>query len=298
MRWALSTLDEPVREMTFSAVRDAGLSDVVRGAADPNVYRLRMARSGQADPARHINNLTTVLVAVGFVICGATFLWLSTKTYAPADIWILSLYGQLGGLLLATGLITFVWDLVGKRAFAAEVLSKTQLRADIVTSGLERVTEHYLQDVEWEGLFATSRQLDIVVAYASTWRNTHRARLQALASKKNGRLRVFLPDPDDLETMAVLSRRFKMTVPQLQEKINEAIEDFQSFGVAGNVEVYLRAGDAVFSCYQFDNQSVMTLYSHSQERRGSVPTFLVGAGLISDFIASDVEAIHSQSRKI
>lgn len=243
-------------------------------------------------------NLTTILVAVGFVVIGVVLLVLSSRTYAPADIWAPSLLGQIGGLLVATGLITVAWDLFGKRAFAAEVISKTQLRSDLVNSGLERVTDRYLQDVEWEQLFDSSVQLDIVVAYASTWRNTHRSRLERLVMRKNGRLRVFLPDPNDAETMSVLSKRFKMTPAALQDKVTEAIDDFGELAKHGDVKVYVRAGDAVFSCYQFDHRSVLTLYSHAQERRGSVPTFLVGNGVLRDFVGSDIDAIKKQSTPV
>lgn len=249
-------------------------------------------------PAHKLMNQTTLLTAVAFIVPGAVLLWFTTKSYAPEDIWQPSLYGQVGGLLVATGLITLTWELVGKRAFTAELMSKTQLREDIVRSGVQRVTDQYLQDVEWDELFASSRRLDIVVAYASTWRNANRRRLEELVSKSGGGLRVFLPDPDDPETMSVLAKRFDMTPIALEAKIEEAIEDFKGLGAKGNVEVYVRSGDALFSCYQFDHRSVMTLYSHSQERRGSVPTFLVGDGMLREFVGTDIEAIEKQSRRI
>lgn len=255
-----------------------------------------MAKRGRKDAARHINNLTTVIVAIGFAVVGAVLLLISALSGGPA-IWLPSLLGQLGGLLLATGLITLVWDLVGKRAFADEVLSKVQLRADLVESGLERLTHNYLTDVEWDALFKRSRSIDIVVAYGSTWRNSNRARLTALA-KRGGSIRVFLPDPNDPQTMSVLAARFKMSPDSLRAKIHDSIDDFRSYSSIGNVEIYVRAGDAVFSCYQFDHSSVLTLYSHSQQRLGSVPSFLVGEGFLRDFIASDVEAIKNQSTKI
>lgn len=257
-----------------------------------------MSRTARKDPSRRITNLVTSIVAILFVVVGLLLMLLSAREYAPSDLWVPALLGQLGGLLVATGLITLVWDLFGKRAFADEVLSKTQLRADLVDSGLERLTGSYLADVEWEELFQHSRTLDIVVAYASTWRNTHRARLEKLATKKGGRIRVFLPDPDDAQTMEVLAARFSSSTTSLQDKVREAIDDFKLFAAKGNVEIYVRPGDAVFSCYQFDHKSVLTLYSHSQQRQGSVPTFLVGPGQMSEFIAADIKAIRIQSTRI
>lgn len=257
-----------------------------------------MAKTGTKDTARHINNLTTVLVAIGFVAVGIFLLLLSSREYSSTDIWIPSLLGQTGGLLVATGLIALVWDLVGKRAFTAEVLSRAQLRSDLVDSGLERVTGRYLTDVEWDDLFTASRSLDVVVAYASTWRSDSQGRIENLLARRNGKLRVFLPDPDDAETMSVLAQRFGTSSAALEGKVREAIKDFRAFASKGDVEIYVRPGDAVFSCYQFDHKSVITLYSHSKERRWSVPTFVVADGFLREFIGSDIEAIKNQSKRI
>ncbi len=249
---------------------------------------------GDATEARRTTNLSSTLVAIVFIVPGLVLLIISSRPFAPADQWIAGLLGQLGGLLVATGLITIAWELYGKRSFLAEVLSKAQLRSDVVSAGLERVTDEYLQEVEWDELFKGSKTLDVVVAYASTWRNAHRVRLQKLAAQPGGRLRVFLPDPEDKETLFTLSQRFKMSEQSLKDKINEAIADFKELGG----EVHVRAGDAVFSCYNFEHKAVLTLYSHSQERRGSVPTFLVGDGMIRQFVTSDIEAILRQSTPV
>lgn len=246
----------------------------------------------ELDEVRRTTNLSAIIVALAFIVPGIVLLAVASQPFAPRDSWMPALLGQLGGLLAATGLITIAWELFGKRSFLAEVLTKAQLRSDVVSAGLERVTDEYLQEVEWDALFKASRTLDVVVAYAATWRNAHRIRLSKLSGQPGGRLRVFLPDPDDSETLRTLANRFKMTETGLAEKIREAITDFKDLGG----EVYLRAGDAVFSCYMFDHKAVLTLYSHSQERRGSVPTFLVDGGMIREFVATDIEAILKQSR--
>jgi hypothetical protein len=209
-----------------------------------------------------------------------------------------ALLGQAGGLVLATGLLTVAWDLFGRRAFADEVLAKAGLSADVARAGIVRVTNQYLAEVEWMSLFRDVSKLDIVVAYAATWRNTHRASLQQVARRSDSRIRVFLPDPDDVQTVAVLAERFSAQPADLIAKINEAIRDFRSLTVPGGatIEVWLRAGDAVFSCYRFDSNAVLTLYSHARERRSQVPTFVVSGGELFDFVYNEVSAIAAQSR--
>lgn len=248
------------------------------------------------DSARTAVNLWTSIVAIVFVGGGGALLAYSSSLDAIALPWWAGLTGQVGGLFFGTGLLAVVWELVAKRAFAEEILSKTQLRTDLVTSGITRVTDQYLDEVEWAELFDGARNVDIVVAYASTWRNTHHGRLATVAQKSGNKIRVFLPDPDDATTVKILSDRFKMTPADVQNRIRAAITDFKSLDVGkAKVEIFTRAGDCLFSCYRFDGKSVLTLYSHSQERRASVPTFVMAGGALSEFVAKDIDAIRKQS---
>jgi hypothetical protein len=208
---------------------------------------------------------------------------------------------QVAGLIVATGLLTAGWELVGKRRFAAEVLEKAKLSSDVTDAGLLRVTDQYLEDVEWSDLFAGATRLDVVAAYARTWRNNHAERLRGLAALSGGRLRIFLPDPDDSATMEIFAKRFNMSVDKIKDTVREAIRDYTAFDRAGGggVEVWVRSGDLVFSCYRFDHRAaVLALYSHSKERRTSVPTLVVGRGRLFRFVSEELEAIEKQSRQV
>ena len=222
--------------------------------------------------------------------------WSGTSEWKSNDQ-MQAFLGQVGGLLLATGLLAVAWDLFGRRSLANEVLAKAGLSADVVRAGIVRVTDQYLAEVEWASLFRDVNRLDIFVAYAATWRNTHRANLQEVAGRPGARIRVFLPDPRDPQTVAVLADRFHMQPDALIIKINEAIQDFRSLAVPGGatVEVWVHAGDAVFSCYRFDSRAVLTLYSHGQERRTQVPTFVIDGGTLLEFVYNELTAIAAHS---
>lgn len=238
-----------------------------------------------------------MILALVFVIVGGVLLYLSgLDAISDSKSWSAFL-SQLGGLVLATGLITFAWDLVGRRAFADEVLAKAKLSTDVVESGLTRVTDQYLEEVEWADLFRDVTKLDIFVSYASTWRNTHRARLGAVAARPGARIRVFLPDYRDAPTMAVLADRFNMAPAELIPKVREAVGDFKALARTGGatVQVYLRSGDLVFSCYRFDSRAVLTLYTHSRERRTHVPTFVIENGSLFQFVYDELAALERQS---
>jgi hypothetical protein len=246
-----------------------------------------------------VTNRLAITLGLCFVIIGGLLLWWSGTSEWKSNGQVQAFLAQVGGLLVATGLLAVVWDLFGRRSLADEVLAKAGLSADIVRAGIVRVTDQYLAEVEWTSLFRDVTRLDIFVAYAATWRNTNRASLQQVARRPGARIRVFLPDPDDARTVAVLSDRFHMQPDALISKINEAIQDFRSLAVPGGatLEVWLRAGDAVFSCYRFDSKAVLTLYSHGQERRTQVPTFVVDGGELFEFVYNELTAIAAQSNR-
>lgn len=266
-------------------VRDPGLT-----------YRQVVARDRSASLEQQVTNLSAVLIASGLAVGGALIMWLSASIQGNDTL--AAFLGQVGGLMLATGGLAVAWELLGRRAFAREVLATAQLSSDVTESGVTRITDQYLDDVEWAELFSGCQRLDIVVAYASTWRNTHWARLQAIAGRPDSRIRVFLPDPDDTATVENLARRFSKTPDAVRGLILDAMSEFGSLAVpgGGEVQVFLRAGDAVFSCYRFDSRAVLTLYSHSRSRQTSVPTFVVAVGDLFRFVRSEIDAIESQSK--
>jgi hypothetical protein len=225
-------------------------------------------------------------------------LWWSGTSQLKSNEPIQAFLGQLGGLMVATGLLAVAWDLIGRRALADEVLAKATLSTDVVQAGIVRVTNQYLTEVEWTSLFQDVNKLDIVVAYGATWRNSNRASLQQVARRSDARIRVFLPDPDDRRTVETLADRFSMQPAELITKINEAIRDFRSLEIpqGATIEVRLGAGDALFSCYRFDSSAVLTLYSYGRERRTQVPTFVIRGGELFDFVYNELTAIAAQSR--
>jgi hypothetical protein len=256
-----------------------------------------MAVDGNEE-ARQLTNAAVRMIALMVAVVGGILLWLSGSVI-PSDWpqWA-AFASQLGGLLMATALVTFAWEQWGRRHFARELMAMANLSTELKRSGITRVNDQYLDDVQlWSDLFRGVHRLDIVVAYASTWRNSHRQRLQAVANNPKARIRVFLPDLDDPATMTTLSHRFNTDPESLSRKIREAIEEFRALAVKGGAEltVYVRKGDLVFSCYRFDSQAVVTLYSHSRKRQTRVPMFVVDGGDLFSFVYGDINEILEQS---
>lgn len=173
------------------------------------------------------------------------------------------------------------------------------LARDFATAGLLRIGSTYLGELEWKQLFAEVTELDIVVAYGQTWRNLHARELAQVAARPGSRIRVFLADPDDELTVAVLADRFDTTSTELRSRITTtrtAYETLQRPNGA-QIEVHYRPGDRLFSFYRFDDIAVVGLYSHSRARGAAVPVFVCARpGELYEFIQDELAVILDQSR--
>jgi hypothetical protein len=237
--------------------------------------------------------LVVLAVGIGLIYVGGEFphYW---KLHEGAD----SLVDNLGALLVISVALGLIWELVGKRAFAREVLETINAATDLEKAGIDRVGTGWLQDPDWADLFQDVRELDIFVAYGSTWRNAHLGQLQALANRANAHIHVYLADPGDEATVRMLSARFNQTPNELRQRVSETKEDFLALRSLGraNVEVFYYPGDRVFSFYRFDNRFVMTLYRHAKGRSAIVPTLVCSkGGTFFEFLQSELDAIRSQS---
>ena len=173
------------------------------------------------------------------------------------------------------------------------------LAADTATAGLLRIGANYLNELDWDVLFAEVRELDIFVAYGQTWRNLHARHLHQLAQRAEARVRVFLPDPADEATVSVLADRFAITPDELIRRVEATREEYERIRQpdGATIEVYYRAGDRMFSFYRLDRIAVVGFYSHRHDRLSSIPVFVCAApGSLYQFVTDELQAIEEQSR--
>lgn len=189
---------------------------------------------------------------------------------------------EIGALLLATAILTTAWDVYGKRAFLDEILAKSQISTDIKDSGLVRITPNFSDGIDWKSHLNTVNKLDLLFAYARSWRNTNADGLRAVASRRGARIRVMLPDPEDDLTISSIAQRFGWEKEKLLGLVWESAEFYKGLqGIAGEggakVEVWFLRGVPQFTFYRFDSIIVFTLNSHRRELV-SIPTFVCESG--------------------
>lgn len=248
-----------------------------------------------------LGTLETVLAAVIGVLIGIGLLYVAGRNdWMATRHGLRSVLDSLAGLLIASVALGVLWELVGKRAFARQILNTARTIADIDTAGLTHVGTNYLDDPDWETLFTNVTKLDIFFVYGRTWRNINHSRLSELAAQSGVRIRVYLPDPNDVETLRRLADRFTLGEQGLKDAIQESRDYFVRLadGARADVRVYHRAGDHTFSCYRFDKTAVLTMHTHTRSRT-NVPTFVCrDGGSLYEFVRAEFRAIEEQSQQI
>jgi hypothetical protein len=169
-----------------------------------------------------------------------------------------------------------------------ELVAGLQSRSDV--SGIAHYTHDFVDEKEnWRYLFTHSTRLDLLVMYASTWRNTYLKYIRALL-KRGGQLRVVLPTPGTKSNPAIgmYSKRLSIPVKELRLRINEAICEFSELSSHGHVEIYTTTKYLNHACYLFDTGGVVAFYSY-QTDRVPTPALILREGKFLDFLQTDFD---------
>jgi len=205
-----------------------------------------------------------------------------------------TLITQLGGLLIVTATITIVWELVGKRAFAEEVLEKANLSRELAEAGITKVFGSFHErEIDWIEFFETACEIDLLFLYAHSWRSSRRVELRTFLSASRRRLRVILPDPSNDEIMAPIARNCNMTIEKLKERVVEARDEFERLAKLASangsvVEIWFLPTVPTFSFY-CSNRLVILALNTNRKEKANVPTFVCRKpGTVYKYIQEEV----------
>lgn len=247
---------------------------------------------------RERTNLRSGLASLLVFLLGIALLIFSEGSdLISTRVWLKALVANLGGVLIASVAIAFLWEMFSKRALLDELLEKTKLAEEVRGGGLIGITLNPLRGPDFPHLIKQAQRLDIFVIYANTWRANFESELRILAKKPGARVRLIVPDTEDAELMKQLASRLgSPDGPTMKQKIEVAIAEFGGiFDVSKNEKldysVWLHRQTPVYSFYRFENTAVFTTYKHSLGR-GDTPTFIASrGGSLYRFIEEDVDAL-------
>lgn len=242
-----------------------------------------------------VNLRNYVIASVLFIIGILLLIWAADEVFWVNYTNIQSFIETLGSTLLVTSIITVAWDLIGKRAFTEEILSKVSISQELMQAGIVRVVPSgRSREIDWGDLFRRADEVDLLFYGSSWWINQNFGNLELFVARQYTRLRVILPDPDDSCTMLESSRRIDKTIEEEIWIVTEAIKDFQDLVEQyprANVEIWLLKRSPLFSVFRFGNRAVFSPYSHGA-RLVEIPTIIcVEDGEIFEFIKSEFASI-------
>jgi hypothetical protein len=248
----------------------------------------------QDKQARRINTLTSIVMVLLAVIAAILLLVLANNVFTG---WLSTVVEQVGGTVLVAALLSVAWDFFGRRALAGEVMEVAGLSGDVEQAGLARIGADFRQ-APWDRLLQAEK-IDIYLGLGRTFYTNYSTALATAAAKPGTRMRVILADPTDDAAVECMAERFTRNTDDVRSDIRATTDKFLSLarGAVGTVEVYHRTGEPLTALYRFDNEAVVTLYSH-RRGYGDVPFLLCrSGGSLYDFVRGEFEKLIEQGTR-
>jgi hypothetical protein len=155
------------------------------------------------------------------------------------------------------------------------------------------VTEYFADFVdigdEWERLFKNAHELDLVIMYGRTWRNTYLKHIRNMLKRPGGQLRIVLPEVKTASPLLRLyAERLNTTERTLFGRIEDAKTEFKDLRKWGHVEIYTTPFYLNHALYLFDHAGVLAFYAF-RTHRCPTPALVVREGDLLNFLRKDFE---------
>jgi len=183
---------------------------------------------GKADSVKQRSNLLTVLIAILVGLVGILLI----STAANSD-WLINrpswqtAVRELGGILFASVTVALLWELIAKRALLAELMDAAKTKEDIITARLLYITSDFTGGIPWKEYFQRASHLTILFSYGNPWRNVDYDVLKDLAARRDVKVELMLPDPNDEKILFELARRFNETPEYVKKGIVDTENEFK-----------------------------------------------------------------------
>jgi len=227
------------------------------------------------DKIKIMNYKTGIIVLIAFSV-GIVLIYFSDSQEGD----ILSIIGsELGGLIIVSFGISFIWELFAKRNFLEEILEKMNIKKDIHDTRIIRITDSFrkITDDEWHKFFENLTELDIFVCYARTWIKNRLDDFEQLKIKKKCKIRIVLPNINNKRTITELSKRFKYGEDKLKEYISDTLKSFKDLKKNGlNITIKEINEPLLYSTYRFDDKIIFAAFTHRD--KVSVPALIFKKG--------------------
>ncbi len=150
----------------------------------------------------------------------------------------------------------------------------------------------------FEELIAESKKMVLYFIHSRRWRENHGAAIKAFLGREGTTLEIFLPDLENHELMFSLSRRFEdgpLTPTLVVDAYRYCARMARDYGKPA--EIWLFSRYPTYSFYQFDQRSVIALYSNTAAKKEIPALEVSNEGLFGRFLATDIEDLKRECRR-
>jgi hypothetical protein len=109
-----------------------------------------------------------------------------------------------GSAVFSSVALAALWEFWQKAAFTEEVLYRGEGMGGLRKAGVVSFSSRFQTGVPWDRLFKRTKEIDLFFTHASGWRSSNLHLLEEF-SRRGGRIRVALPDPDNDALMKSLA---------------------------------------------------------------------------------------------
>ncbi|MEO8451598.1 MAG: hypothetical protein ABI647_17525 [Gemmatimonadota bacterium] len=149
----------------------------------------------------------------------------------------------------------------------------------------------------FETLIAESTEMVLFFIHSRRWRENHDAAIKAFLARESTTLEVFLPDLENHALMYSLGQHFD-DGPQIPGLVVDAYRYFARLArdFRRPTHIWLFGRYPTYSFYKFDGRAVLALYSNAAAKK-DLPAFEITAGLLGDFLSTDIENLKKECRR-
>jgi hypothetical protein len=170
--------------------------------------------------------------------------------------------------------------------------------ADQPNGGIVRVGPFAGFYQRFEDLIGSSAHIGLYFIHSRRWRENHDAAIKSFLARTDTTIEIFLPDLENHELMFSLSRRFEdgsLTPTLVVDAYKYCARLAREYGKP--TEIWLFSRYPAYSFYQFDQRSVLALYSNTTAKK-DLPAFEVNNdGLIGSFLTTEIEGLKRECRR-
>ncbi|MCB8981552.1 MAG: hypothetical protein H6657_29445 [Ardenticatenaceae bacterium] len=271
--------------------------------------------TSQADKLiKTITDYRSAIFALIAFIVGIALMVLSiriTQTQNPSSTistYLEPILRDIGSLIITTGGISLVYDLLMKRTFVQEILSKVKVSDDIEQAGIEQITFNPKESpggISWSKYIRQSKRIDVYFVHGIGWTLNNESNLKEAAANRRSKLRLFLPNYENQDNLKQISLRYNKSIPTLREDIIRAAKRFDELRANAKANVYVGLTDFAppHSMYCFDDMAIIA-FSSVKTTKPKVPHF-IGKRIRNDtdetifnFVDTEFQALLEQSKEL